>query len=229
MANRNLTFFQCIAAEWPMKFFVGGVITGVFWLGYFLLEYFPIFPVRMMPSLSLDQALPFLPQAAFIYVSQFFTMPLVAWLLTTRAELSAYCKGVVAIAGSCFLIFFFFPTMVLRPSLDAESDFIYRFVISVDNPHNAFPSLHAAFGIFTAGCAWEVFKGWKSGRVWIGVIWFCTAAVLVSTLLTKQHVVWDIVAGGFIGYGGYLIFVRAQKRISIEKIVEKKTSGTQTV
>ena len=87
----------------------------------------------------------------------------------------------------------------MRPEVTPGTYLFYDFVARNDLPRNACPSLHAAFGVFTAGCAWEVFRGLKRGRWLIGAIWLWTTAVLVSTLLIKQHVILDLIAGAVLG------------------------------
>ena len=82
-----------LIAEWKIKVFLGGGITAAFWIGYFLLERLPEASVTEMPQLAVDRLIPFQPEAAFIYVSQFVTMPLVIWLMTSRRQLLACCRG----------------------------------------------------------------------------------------------------------------------------------------
>ena len=91
--------------------------------------------------------------------------------------------------------------------------FIYDLVVGADKSGNACPSLHAAFGIFTAGCAWEVFQGWRNSRWLIGASWVWTAAILASTLLIKQHVILDLLAGGLLGFVSWWFVGRTSKKI----------------
>ena len=93
--------------------------------------------------------------------------------------------------------------------------FFYDLVAGADLPRNACPSLHAAFGVFTAGCAWEVFWGWKNSEWFIGAVWSWTAAVLASTLLIKQHVFLDLLAGSVLGSLGWWSMRWQPKRSSV--------------
>jgi membrane-associated phospholipid phosphatase len=191
--------WRCVIAEWKIKFFLGGAVTLAFWAGYFLLERFPQAPVTQMPELAIDRMIPFWPGAAFIYVSQFATMPLIIWLMTSRRQLFVCCRGLTLLIGVGFACFYFWPTSVARPEMGPGGNFFYDLVVNSDLPRNACPSLHAAFGVFIAGCAWEMFRSWKNGGWLIGAMWLWTAAVLVSTLLTKQHVFLDLAAGVVLG------------------------------
>lgn len=188
-----------VIAEWKIKLLLGGVITALFWGGYFRLEQIAHASVTQMPALAIDRMIPFAPGAAFIYVSQFFTMPLVIWLMTSRRQLLLCCRGLLLLIGVSFLAFYFWPTAITRPESVAGRFFIYDLVVGIDQVHNACPSLHAAFGVFTAGCAWELFQGWKNSRWLTGMSWAWTAAILLSTLLIKQHVFLDLLAGSVLG------------------------------
>ena len=53
--------------------------------------------------------------------------------------------------------------------------------------------------MFTAIGAWQVFRGWQHNRWLTGAVWLWTAAVLLSTLLIKQHVFLDLLAGIAVG------------------------------
>jgi membrane-associated phospholipid phosphatase len=197
MSHNSL--WRRLIAEWKIKVFLGGGITVAFWIGYFLLERLPEATVTEMPQLAIDRLIPFQPEAAFVYVSQFVTMPVVIWLMTSRRQLLACCQGLALLIIASFIIFYFWPTAVARPEAFPDRHFFYDLITGSDLPRNACPSLHAAFGVFTAGCAFDLFWGWKHDRWFIGVVWLWTAAVLVSTLLIKQHVFLDLLAGGVMG------------------------------
>ena len=193
------SLWRRVIAEWKIKLLLGGAITALFWGGYFRLEHVAHAYVVQMPALVVDQMIPFTPGAAFIYVSQFVTMPLVIWLMTSRRQLLLCCRGLLLLIGVSFLVFYFWPTAVARPVSVPGRFFFFDLVVGTDQSRNACPSLHAAFGVFTAGCAWELFQGWRFSRWLIGISWVWTAAVLLSTLLIKQHVFLDLLAGSLLG------------------------------
>jgi membrane-associated phospholipid phosphatase len=126
-------------------------------------------------------------------------MPLVIWLMTTRRQLLFCCLNLVLLIGTSFVVFYFWPTSVARPEPSPGHDFFYGVIFNADLPRNACPSLHAAFGVFTAIGAWQVFRGWQHSWWLIGAAWLWTAAVLLSTLLIKQHVFLDLLAGIALG------------------------------
>lgn len=206
------SLWQRVIAEWKIKLLLGGAITALFWGGYFRLEHVAQAFVTQMPALAVDRMIPFTPGAAFIYVSQFVTMPLVIWLMTSRRQLLRCCRGLLLLIGVSFLLFYFWPTAVARPESVPGRFFFYDLVVGADRTRNACPSLHAAFGVFTAGCAWELFQGWRYSRWLIGISWAWTAAILFSTLLIKQHVFLDLLAGSLLGMMSWWFVGRTSNR-----------------
>lgn len=160
-----VSLWRIIVAEWKIKFLLGGVITVLFWAAYFRLEQLSHSSVTQMPALAIDRMVPFMPSTAFVYVSQFVTVPLVVWLMTSRRQLLRCCHGLLLLMSVSFLVFYFWPTVISRPGIVPGKFFIYDMVVGADKSGNACPSLHAAFGIFTAGCAWEVFQVWRNGSM----------------------------------------------------------------
>ena len=210
----NAAIFSRLTAEWKTKLLMGGILTCAFWIGYFLLQRYPVFPVRVMPVLIIDRLVPFVPGAAPIYVSQFATMSVLAWLTPSKDDLYRFCRGIGLISGVGFLVFFFFPTSIVRPGFVPGHDFFYDLVVRFDGTINACPSLHAAFGVFLVAYAPLAFRGLKFKTFFVGVVWACTASVLASTLLTRQHVFLDVIAGGVLGAAAWLILPKSGKRFA---------------
>ena len=205
-------WWRRILAEWKIKLFLGGAITVFFWGGYFRLEHLTRASVTQMPALAIDRMIPFMPGAAFIYLSQFVTMPMVIWLMNSRRQLLRCCLGLFLLIGFSFLVFYCWPTVMVRPEMAPGQFFLYDLIVGTDQTGNACPSLHAAFGVFIAGCAWDVFQGWENNRWLIGATRGWTAAVLVSTLLIKQHVFLDLLAGSLLGLVSWWLVTRLPDR-----------------
>jgi membrane-associated phospholipid phosphatase len=197
--------WQCLIAEWKIKVLGGGIVTAMFWFGYFFIGQTHTFPVFQMPITAIDRLIPFQPAAAFFYLSQFFTMPLVLWLMVSRRQIMSCCFGLALLIGVSFAVFFIWPTSITRPETILGQHPLYDLIASHDLPRNACPSLHAGFGVFIAGYACEVFRGWPFRRCLVGAVWLWTGAVLISTLLVKQHVFLDLVAGGILGTTSWLL------------------------
>ena len=197
--------WQCLIAEWKIKVFLGGIITAVFWFGYFFVGQAHNGPVFEMPTSAIDRLIPFQPAAAFFYLSQFFTLPLVLWLMASRPQLLSCCLGLTLLIGVSLAVFYIWPTAIVRPIANYGQHPLYDLIASHDLARNACPSLHAGFGVFIAGYACEVFRGWPFRRWLIGTVWLWTGAVLISTLLVKQHVFLDLLAGGVLGATSWLV------------------------
>jgi len=193
------SLWRRIIAEWKIKLLLGGAFTALFWGGYFGLEHLERVPVATMPVWAIDRMIPFMPGAALIYLSQFVTMPVVIWLMVSHRQLLLACRGLLLLVGVSFLVFYCWPTAIVRPALAPGHFLLYDLVVSIDQNRNACPSLHAGFGVFTAGCAWQVFQGWQYRHWLVTVVWIWTAAILAATLLIKQHVFLDLLAGSLLG------------------------------
>jgi hypothetical protein len=77
---------------------------------------------------------------------------------------------------------------------------MFRVLHGLDQPYNLAPSLHIAMAIIL----WDLYRtklrGWWRA---IGAVWFMLIGI--STLLTWQHHLVDVVAGGALGLGCLLI------------------------
>ena len=62
-------FCQRLKAHWRFKLMAGAIIFIAFFIGYFLLLDFPVFPVREMPVTALDRLIAFQPGALLLYLS----------------------------------------------------------------------------------------------------------------------------------------------------------------
>lgn len=188
--------FRRLASYWPFKLFVGGIISIGFFAGYFLLQKFPIFHVTQMPVTALDRLVGFHPDAAPLYLSLCFYIPIAPWLADSKRELLAYSSVVTAMCVAGLVIFLVWPTAISRPAVDASQPLIFRNMVSVDGLNNACPSLHAAFAVFSGFCIHRTLtqlgdRGWLRLTNW----WWCVG-ILYATLATKQHVVVDLLGGG---------------------------------
>jgi len=144
-------------------------------------------PHLLQPS-SVDRAIPFLPWTIALYLSQFLFLFLTLWLQTDSRRLT---RAFIAIAISTVLscaIFILWPTTLPRPPVrNAAFDTLWLF----DVPTNCFPSLHTALATIAAFF-------WPRRKRWLAALW--AAAIIVSTLTTKQHVAIDV-AGGLVVAG----------------------------
>ena len=192
-----------LKAYWRFKLVAGGLILILFFIFYFWLLHFHIFPVREMPALALDRVIAFQPGALLLYLSLYVYIPVAPWLLDNKRDLNACC---LALGGLCLVglvIFLLWPTAIPRPD---SAD--YRPLIAIDRPRNVCPSLHAAFAIFSAICIDRL--AWHLGncRLARGLSWLWCLGILYATLATKQHVVIDLLAGAVLGAAWAGLYLR---------------------
>jgi membrane-associated phospholipid phosphatase len=146
--------------------------------------------------------IPFWDDAIWVYLSIYLLMPIGPFLMQQREDIMRYALGVLLIGFIADVVFVFWPTFCPRHEF-AGTNPGYRFLINLDNPFHALPSLHAAFAIFSAKCAAFVLeKKTNRGRLIAG-IWVWAGLILVATSLTKQHMIADIITGGALGLAAY--------------------------
>ena len=187
-----------IAAHWRFKLFGGGLITVGFFAGYFLLQRFPVFPVTEMPSTALDRLIGFCPETLVLYATLWLYMAIAPWSLDDKQELTAYCRAVIAITAGGLAVFFLWPTCVPSP-IDYGQHAAYACLYAIDHRNNAAPSLHAAIAVFSAFCIQHRLRHFRQRAVWHLGNWCWCAAILYSTLATKQHVAVDLLSGLLLG------------------------------
>lgn len=147
----------------------------------------------------IDNAIPLMSQWMYIYFGCYIFW-IINYILVARIHRdnkAAFYRFVVTDLVSrlvCALFFVFLPTTNERPEVvgDRFSDWLLRFLYSIDQPTNLFPSIHCLV-------SWLCFAGIRdSKRVSKGYkIFSCVFALLVvaSTQFTKQHYLADAIAG----------------------------------
>lgn len=169
------------------------------WLGLFYYgpQWLPLkAPYELTPS-SLDQAIPFIPQTAWIYQSLFFLLPLATFVQPDRRSLHRFALGFCLLVFTFSMVFWVFPTELLVPLPKAGLCWGYDHLVrAVDDRRNAFPSLHAALTTFAGVAILLMFRRQKLVFI-LTALWM--AALLFSTLTTKQHICLDLLVGAAVG------------------------------
>lgn len=174
-------------------------MTSVFWLGYGWLSRHAILPLREVPVTWLDRTVPFAPVPwAAIYLSQFLLTGGMPWLITTREQLRRYAVAVGLLSGAAFVVFLLCPVASPRPP-GLAWDGAMAWIVRLDGPYNAFPSLHAGYLVLIGGLGRQLWPGRIPPPVVAGFGGWA-AAILYSTLATGQHYAWDLAAGAALGW-----------------------------
>ncbi len=170
-------------------------------LPYFLNQHFVFFPVTVMPATALDDLVPFVPLATWPYLALYPGGAAVLLLMVDGRQIRRCILGFSLIALVTHLVFFFWPTTVARPP-SGDVHFLYAFLRDADKALCACPSLHASQVVFLALWGNRLLR--RAGRGgWRLALWAWWLVVLVSTLLTKQHVLADLAAGTALGAAVY--------------------------
>lgn len=145
---------------------------------------------------SLDQCIPFWPPAVAVYLGSYLFW-LTSYILLARQSREEVYHFFLSDALSkivCMAFFLLLPTTNIRPAVEKEGIWnrLVIFLYSADAADNLFPSIHCLE-------SWLCFVGTRNRR---GTsLWYWrfsgAAAVLIcaSTLLTKQHVIIDVIGG----------------------------------
>jgi len=180
-------------------FWLKGVGTTAFmWLffvGYFHLLRHPTAAAFEMPLTAVDRWVGFQSWALWPYVSLWLYVAIPPALLTRTRSLVAYGAWIGALCVAGLACFYLWPTSVpaLAPATDGLPGF--ELLRGVDATGNACPSLHVATATFSALWLHRLVRSlelpaWLAGA---NAAWY--ALIAWSTLATRQHVWWDVLAG----------------------------------
>jgi membrane-associated phospholipid phosphatase len=145
-----------------------------------------------------DSAIPFVPAAAIVYLSLFPMLWLSPFVLRTPAQLRVFALAlttVILISGIGFVLVPVQPIEVGSVGTDLFRR-IFQFADWVNLKYNLFPSLHVAMAIVCA----IIFS--RSAPTAANIFyWLWAIAIALATLLTRQHYLIDVIAGGLLGAG----------------------------
>ena len=188
------------------KLAITAVLLPLYWLAYSLPNRLTADDARTLPLTALDRAVPFVPEAIWVYLPVYVFL-IAAFLLPRKAppnSQAVYAFVSMTLVG--VVVHSVFPTAFERdlyplgPALDQASRRSFEFLRSVDTPASCLPSLHVATA--TLAALLHVHESRRRSIAMSG--W--ALAIAVSTLLTKQHYALDVLAGAALGLGAYLAF-----------------------
>ncbi len=201
-----------LRALWPLKLALTVLLTACVLGPYLFLQRHTFFAAREVYPGRLDSLIPFSDDAVWLYLSLYLLMPIAPLLMVELDELRRYATGMLTLSLTGDFIFLFWPTFCARPAA-AGTNFLYQRLVAFDSPGNAFPSLHAAFAVFSVLCCDRVLAAsgdrGRPPRAFApggrrALLYGWTAAILYSILATRQHVFADLLAGAGMGVAAYL-------------------------
>jgi len=179
-----------VFAAWPSVYYVVGLLVEG----------------RPMTTFStvLEDHIPFAPGATLIYLTVYWIAALPMFVLPDTVPRRRVILAYAVTLAPCLVAFVVFPVTIGRPVPDPDAG-IFAWALAVvhraDPPYNAFPSSHCAMSMMAGLLFFEVDR--RLG--WAGVLYACTIGV--TTLLTKQHYVIDVLAGIALAGAAYWLVI----------------------
>lgn len=189
-----------ITTRWLTKM-VSNVLAILLFLGaYFWVLNYPRIEAFEMPLTALDRWIAFRPGAIVLYASLWLYVSLPLALLTRKHEMLAFGVAAICLALLGLTMFMIWPTTTPAFQIDWSQHPSSAFLKDLDGNGNACPSLHVAFSIFSAVWLQRLLRQMRANQ-WIQIAnWIWCAAILYSTIATRQHVVLNVIAGAVLGY-----------------------------
>lgn len=159
---------------------------------YSFSNHFHWLPAREIPRLAIDDAIPFQPELAGLYMALF---PLMWLAVLVQRDAAAARRLVLAMTACAWMVSAFFvlvPTTFARPEYSGGG--LYASIIAWDTPRNAFPSLHGTYAGMSALWIAQA-RGWTMGVLAAGL----AIAILYATIAVRQHGIIDLTVGALIG------------------------------
>jgi membrane-associated phospholipid phosphatase len=189
-------------------------LLGVLSIGYACLYAFTnrliIFEPKKLQLTSFDLFLGFSPSWIWVYLSAYIFVFVCYFLSDNQEKKNEFIYSFCFLTILSNLIFFFFPTLVSRidfslNEVDGLTHLAFTILRSLDQEVNCLPSLHVG----TAFLGSYLFLGKNSLLFWITFLW--SVLIAFSTLYTKQHIIWDAIAGFVLASFCYLLFNNKSK------------------
>lgn len=165
---------------------LGYLAFCLLYLGSHALQLAPPTPLQRS---ALDAFIPLVDWSIWVYLSQFLLLPLaIVWARNSSDRSRVYYAALIATLIAA-LIFLLWPTQLDRPAMPVGglTAHAWSLLFATDTDGNCFPSLHVALATLAGASLWR--RGWRS----VAVAW--PALIMLATLTTKQHIVWDTLGG----------------------------------
>ncbi len=176
-------------------------------IGTFNCQRFRFMEMPSITSFGIDAHIPFLPGWVWIYLLYYPFCFLPVMLSEVRNQAAVFGKTLAAFAlqfAVSFAFFLLFPLRMVHPLVPITlNGAILARLYQFDLGFNSFPSLHLANIVFVFFLFWRL-----RGKFWGSLVGASALLIAVSTLLVKQHIVWDALAGAVLGWASYAVMFR---------------------
>jgi len=153
-------------------------------------------------SLPLDAAIPFVPAWVWVYQLTYLLPFLAPFAIEDGARFDRALRAILLAAITAYPIYLCLPVAFPHPALGeslAERALALERRLDVPNGGNHLPSLHVA----NAFILYLAVRGQRLGRLGDRAALGLATAIAASTLLLKQHIVVDVIAGGLWAAGAW--------------------------
>lgn len=178
--------------------------------------------LRVQIHLPVELSIPLIPSAVIAYLSIYLLLLAGPFIVRERLEFTALIRA-LALATLCGGIgFLLLPARAAYPPPGDLGIWVglLHFADRLNLDYNMVPSLHVALSV----CCIAAYSGHATplGRA---LLWVWAGAIALSTLLTHQHHVFDVVTGWGVGVAAYrlamLRVVKAEKATALLGQIEK--------
>ena len=165
------------------------------------------------PVRALDRLLPLAPMWALVYGALYaFLIMLPVFVVQQEDLIRRTVWAYITVWTIAYVGFLLYPTVAPRSDTVVGEGFAVwglRSLYGADPPYNCFPSIHVAHSFVSALACYRVHRT-------LGVVaLICASLVAISTLLTKQHYVADLIAGILLALAAYGLFLRGHSRAHV--------------
>jgi membrane-associated phospholipid phosphatase len=166
------------------------------WMLYGITNHLPsLVPPTVLPFTSFEQALPLLPWTIWPYLTCFAIMVLIAMDVREMENLQRLVYAFLMLQLIANFTFLVYPVSLPRDlfpvpdSVNPATKLLFEWARMVDTEKNCLPSLHVA------DCCLVSLVYLRENRFKFALAFAWVMLVSFSTLGTKQHYLWDIIAG----------------------------------
>jgi len=171
-------------------------------------------------NIEFDNCIPFISIFVFPYILWYISLFLVPYLFSKYDETlyRVYIKTIFISLLIAFLIYYFYPTTLIRDSVEVKDipTYLISLIYEIDTPAiNCLPSAHCILSFVHIYITLIIKKMNKKVK---GLIITQSILVILSTVFIKQHVIVDVISAYVLSLVVYLItYFYAKKNLSSAK------------
>jgi len=147
-------------------------------------------------KIKIDDKIPLIPIFIIPYLGYFLYIIFTIVTLWGTSHINSFFISYMIAYVIAGLFWYLFPNGVIRPKITSKDVFskISKFIYDIDDDTNGFPSAHIFATII---CSYFLYINFPQ---FIFLLLFVSLLITVSTVLTKQHYLVDILGGIFVAY-----------------------------